>query len=159
MPALVYGRAMRRRGADRCRVEADNRMVGLVLVGHSPELVRGLAAMVAQASPGVPVAVAGGLADGRLGTSAPDVEAALRRCLAAAPEGILVLLDLGSAGMAVDIALEALHPTDAARVRVTDAPLVEGAVLAAVAAGSGASLPDVAEAAERGRSAPKRPAD
>lgn len=140
-------------------METDIRMVGLVLVGHSAELVRGLAAMVAQAAPGVPVSVAGGLGDGRLGTSAPDVETAVRGCLAAAPEGILVLLDLGSAGMAVDIALEALAAPDAARVRVTDAPLVEGAILAAVAAGSGADLPAVAEAADRGRSAPKRPAD
>jgi dihydroxyacetone kinase phosphotransfer subunit len=133
-------------------------MVGLVLVAHSADVVRGLAAMVAQASPEVPVETSGGLGDGRLGTSAPDVEAALRRCLDAAPDGVLVLLDLGSAGMAVDIALEALSPDDLFRIRVTEAPLVEGAVHAAVTAASGADLEGVEEAAVRGGQAPKRPA-
>ena len=50
-------------------------MVGLVLVGHSAEVVAGLAAMVRQAAPGVPVETAGGLSGGRLGTSGPDVAA------------------------------------------------------------------------------------
>lgn len=131
--------------------------VGLVLVAHSAEVARGLAAMVAQAAPGVPVETSGGLGDGRLGTSAPDVEAALRRCLGAAPGGVLVLLDLGSAGMAVDIALESLAPGELGRVRVTEAPLVEGAVHAAVTAASGADLAAVEEAAVRGGQAPKRP--
>ena len=134
-------------------------MVGLVLVAPSADLVRGLAARVAQAAPGVPVETAGGLGDGRLGTSAPDVEAAVRRCLDAAPGGVLVLLDLGSAGMAVEIALESLAPVDVWRVRVTEAPLVEGAVHAAVTAASGADLAAVEAAAVRGGQAPKRPSD
>lgn len=134
-------------------------MIGLVLVAHSADLVRGLASMVAQAAPGVPVEAAGGLGDGRLGTSAPEVEAALRRCLAAAPEGVLVLLDLGSAGMAVDIALESLAAMDQLRVRVTEAPLVEGAVHAAASAAFGADLAAVEAAAVRGGRASKRPSD
>lgn len=134
-------------------------MVGLVLVAHSAELVRGLAKMVAQAAPAVPVEAAGGLDEGRLGTSAPEVEAALRRCLRASDGGVLVFLDLGSAGMAVDIALESLAAGEAARVRVTEAPMVEGAVHAAVAAATGANLASVEGAAVRGGHAPKRPAD
>ncbi len=133
-------------------------MVGLVLVAHSAELVRGLAAMVRQAAPAVPVEGAGGLSHGRLGTSAPDVAAALARALAAGEDGVLVFLDLGSAGMAVELALETLEPGDRRRIRVTDAPIVEGAVHAAIAAAAGDDLDAVVAAADLGGRAPKRPA-
>ena len=96
-------------------------MVGLVLVGHSAEVVRGLVAMVAQAAPGVPVAGAGGLSGGRLGTDATEVSRALASALAAAgDDGVVVLLDLGSASMALEIALEGLddeRPGARGRVR------------------------------------------
>jgi PTS hybrid protein len=135
-------------------------MVGLVLVGHSAEVVRGLAAMVRQAAPGVPVEVAGGLSGGRLGTSGPDVAAALRRALdATRGRGVVVLLDLGSAALALDIALEDLDPADRARVRVTEAPFVEGAVVGAVAAAGDADADVVVAAAEGAMRMPKLPRD
>lgn len=133
-------------------------MVGLVLVGHSAELVGGLARMLAQAAPAVPLEVAGGLPGGRLGTSGPDVAAALRRALErGGADGVLVLLDLGSAGMALDIGLEGLDPGDRSRVIATEAPFVEGAVLAAVAASLGEDLRSVAAAAESATALPKLP--
>src|SRR6186997_3151196 len=93
-------------------------VVGLVLVGHSAALVDGLAAMVRQAAPGVPVETAGGLSGGRLGTSGPDVAGALRRALdAAAGDDVVVLLDLGSAALALDIALDDLDGAERERVR------------------------------------------
>jgi PTS hybrid protein len=135
-------------------------MVGLVLVGHSAEVVAGLAAMVRQAAPGVPVAVAGGLSGGRLGTSAPDVAAALRRVLAASGrDAVVVLLDLGSAALALDIALEELESEDRARVHVTAAPFVEGAIVGAVAAAGGAEADVVVAAAEGAMRMPKLPRD
>jgi len=135
-------------------------MVGLVLVAHSAELARGLGAMCAQAAPQVPVEAAAGLSHGRLGTSAPAVEGAVRRALArSGGDGALVLLDLGSAGLAVEMALEALAPDQLRLVDVTEAPLVEGAVLAAVAAGSGLDLGGVRRAAERAAAARKLPGD
>lgn len=134
-------------------------MVGLVLVAHSPELVAGLAAMVRQAAPGVAVSTAAGTERGSLGTSAPAVSVALREALEHSSEGCVLLLDLGSAGLSVEIALEELPPADRARVRVTGAPLVEGAVLAAVEADSGADLDAVVAAAERAASMPKLPWD
>ena len=116
-------------------------MVGLVLVAHSADVVRGVAAMVAQAAPGVPVDGAGGLSGGRLGTNGLEVADALRRVLAASGrDGVLVFLDLGSAAMAVDLALDELDPADRALVRLTEAPFVEGAVLAAVTAAGGAGI-------------------
>lgn len=133
-------------------------MIGLVLVAHSPEVVSGLRAMVAQAAPSVPCAGAGGTATGVLGTSAPAVEAALRDVLARS-EGAVVLLDLGSAALALEMALEALPAQERDRVVVSAGPLVEGAVLAAVEAASGALLASVAAAADNAASAPKLPGD
>jgi dihydroxyacetone kinase phosphotransfer subunit len=102
--------------------------------------------MVAQvAGPDVSLAIAGGTEDGRLGTSAPDISAAIRSVLGA--DGVLVLLDLGSAALSLEVALEDLSDAERAWVRISEAPLVEGAVMAAVQASIGASLDDVAAAA------------
>jgi len=105
--------------------------------------------MVRQAAPGVPIDGAGGLTGGRLGTSGVNVAAALRRAIdASGTSGVVVLLDLGSAALALDIALDGLDHAERALVRVTEAPFVEGTVLAAVAASGGADLDAVVTAAE-----------
>jgi phosphoenolpyruvate---glycerone phosphotransferase subunit DhaM len=133
-------------------------LVSLVLVSHSKDLAKGLRDMVVQvAGESVRVAAAGGTADGRLGTNAEAVLDALRATLAEDADGVLVLLDLGSAWLSVELALEELSDTDRARVQVSEAPLVEGAVLAAVQASVGASLMEVAAAAAGAASMPKAP--
>jgi phosphoenolpyruvate---glycerone phosphotransferase subunit DhaM len=122
-------------------------MVGLVLVSHSARLAEGLREMVAQvAGDDVPVAIAGGTEDGRLGTSAPLIVQAIRSALDAADEA-LVLVDLGSAVLSLELALDELDPSDRDRVRVSDAPLVEGAIVAAVQASVGSDIDEVADAA------------
>ena len=88
---------------------------------------------------------------------APRIESAIRSVLADGAEGAVVLLDFGSALLSLEVALEMLEPEDRARVRVSDAPLVEGAFLAGVQASTGASLDDVAEAARGWQSLPKVP--
>ena len=123
--------------------------MGLVLVSHSATLVDGLREMVDQvAGDGVPVATAGGTDDGRLGTSAPRIAEAIRTALRAGASDVLVLLDLGSAALSLELACEELDDADRARVRISEAPLVEGAVLAAVQASIGASIDEVVAAAE-----------
>jgi dihydroxyacetone kinase phosphotransfer subunit len=123
-------------------------LVGLVLVSHSGTLVEGLRDMVAQvAGDDVPVATAGGTEDGRLGTSAPNITAAIRAVLDGGADQALVLLDLGSAALSLELALEDLPDADRARVHVSEAPLVEGAILAAVQASVGAGIDEVATAA------------
>jgi len=132
--------------------------VSLVLVSHSKALAEGLRDMVAQvAGQDVRVAAAGGTADGRLGTNAEAVLDAIRTTLADDDDGVLVLLDLGSAWLSVEMALEDLTDTERARVRVSEAPLVEGAVLAAVQASVGATLAEVAAAAAGAAAMPKAP--
>jgi dihydroxyacetone kinase phosphotransfer subunit len=129
-----------------------------MLISHSGAVVEGLRDMVAQvAGDDVPVGIAGGTGDGRLGTSAPLISAALQTTLAASDGGVLVLLDLGSAALSLELALEDLDEADRERVRVTEAPLVEGSILAAVQASVGASLAEVAAAAEEATSMAKLP--
>lgn len=133
--------------------------MSLVLVSHSRTLVEGLQDMVAQvAGDEVRIAIAGGTEDGRLGTSAPTITAALREAIGPADaraDGVLVLLDLGSAALSLELALEDLEPDERAMVQVSNGPLVEGAVMAAVQASVGATLDEVAEAAAGALAVPK----
>jgi len=131
-------------------------LVSLVLVSHSKTLAEGLRDMVVQvAGDTVRIAAAGGTADGRLGTNAEAILEAIRAVDVG--DGVLVLLDLGSAWLSVEMALDELSETEHARVIVSEAPLVEGAVLAAVQASVGASLSEVAAAAAGAASMSKAP--
>jgi dihydroxyacetone kinase phosphotransfer subunit len=133
-------------------------LVGLVLVSHSALIAAGLRDMVAQvAGPDVPVTTAGGTDDGRLGTSAPRITEAIQAALDAGADQAIILLDLGSAALSLELALEDLTPDGRARILVSEAPLVEGAILAAVQASIGASLADVAEAAAGAATMSKMP--
>jgi len=118
--------------------------VGLVIVSHSPKLAEGVAELAVQMAPDVPIIPAGGTPDGRLGTDF----LAVTEAIAAADNGagVVVLFDLGSAHMTADMAVEALD--DPNRAQVADAPLVEGAVAAAVASAGGANQAAVTAAAE-----------
>jgi PTS hybrid protein len=126
-------------------------MVGIVLVCHSARLAIGLTELLAQlGTESVPICVAAGTADGRVGTSADLVAAAIRE--ADDGSGVVVIPDLGSAVLSVKVATEEEDPN---RVVMVDAPFVEGAVAAAVTAATGANLTDVVTAAEEARQIPK----
>lgn len=127
--------------------------VGLVLVSHSANLATGLAELAGQMAPDITLIPVGGTADGGIGTDFDAVSAALRS--AERGSGVVVLYDLGSAKMIADMAVEAMTGGQA---RVVDAPLVEGAVAAAVAAQGGAGLAEVADAAVRGAATEEAPA-
>jgi phosphoenolpyruvate---glycerone phosphotransferase subunit DhaM len=125
-------------------------MVGLVLVSHSATLAAGLKELITQLAADVIVVAAAGTDDGRIGTSPDAVTAALGE--ADAGDGVVVIPDLGSAVLSVRVALEDLPDLNAVLV---DAPFVEGAVSAAVTAGTGATLDEVVAAAEEARGIPK----
>src|SRR3954449_9325121 len=116
-------------------------MVNLVIVSHSSRLAEGVAELAAEMGGGeVAIEPAGGLDDGSIGTDAERVRAAVERVRS--PDGVLVLMDLGSALMSAEIALEMLE--DGGPVALSAAPLVEGAVAAAARARAGAALAEVA---------------
>lgn len=125
--------------------------VGIVLVSHSPQLAAGLAALAAQmAGPDVAIEPAGGTVDGSLGTSDHLVIEAIAR--ADRGSGVVILCDLGSA---VLTARHLMETRANGHTRLVDAPFVEGTVAAAVTASGGASLDEVAQAAEEARDARK----
>jgi phosphoenolpyruvate---glycerone phosphotransferase subunit DhaM len=128
--------------------------VSLVIVSHSARLAEGVAELAGQMAQGkVAIAVAGGTAEGELGTSVDKIIDALRQV--DGRDGILVLLDLGSAVMATEMAVEALTHEQGCQIVISPAPLVEGAVIAAVEASIGNSLQEVAEAAASAYTLPK----
>jgi dihydroxyacetone kinase phosphotransfer subunit len=123
-------------------------------VSHSERLAEGVAELAGQMAQGkVRIATAGGTAEGQLGTSVDKIIDALHK--ADSPDGILVLLDLGSAVMAAEMAVEVFTAASPHPVTISSAPLVEGAVIAAVEASIGNSLPEVAEAAISASTLPK----
>ncbi|MEU4510226.1 dihydroxyacetone kinase phosphoryl donor subunit DhaM [Nonomuraea wenchangensis] len=123
-------------------------MVGVVVVSHSAGLAREVVALVRGiAGEEVPVAAAGGTEDGGLGTSLDLVEAAVREVDQG--DGVLLVPDLGSS------VLTARLLEEPGRVVVADVPFVEGAVAAAVMAGTGMPLSDVLAAADEARAVRK----
>jgi phosphoenolpyruvate---glycerone phosphotransferase subunit DhaM len=127
-------------------------LVGIVVVSHSAELATGIADLANEmAGPDVRIELAGGAGNGRLGTS----EDLIRDAIKAADQGtgVVVLGDLGSAFLTVRSVLQS--GSNGNSVRVADAPLVEGAIAAAVSSSAGQSLDEVAGAAEETRGAKK----
>jgi PTS hybrid protein len=125
-------------------------MVGIVVVSHSAEIARGVVEMAGQmAGDDVRLEGAGGDSHGTLGTDEGRVRAAIRR--ADAGDGVAILADLGSAVLTIRHILESAN----GGLQLADAPVVEGAVAAAVVASMGLPLADVVKAAEEARDARK----
>jgi phosphoenolpyruvate---glycerone phosphotransferase subunit DhaM len=123
--------------------------VGVVFVSHSSRIAEGLVDLARQMAPSATLVAAGGTDDGRIGTSFDLVSNGIAE--ADAGEGVVVLCDLGSAILTAETALDFLDDEARARVRIADAPLVEGGVAAAVAAEAGEDLERVVTAAESAR--------
>ncbi|MCA9937233.1 MAG: PTS-dependent dihydroxyacetone kinase phosphotransferase subunit DhaM, partial [Anaerolineales bacterium] len=119
-------------------------MVGIVIVSHSAQLARGVQELMDQMTQGrVRVAIAGGMDDPEnpIGTDAMKVIAAIESVFDEA--GVVVLMDLGSALLSAETALDFLDPAQRDRVHLCEAPLVEGAIAAAVQAAVGSSAAQV----------------
>jgi multiphosphoryl transfer protein len=121
--------------------------VALVIVSHSAKLAEGVVELAREmGGEDVAIEAAGGMADppGAIGTDAMVVMEAIEKV--ASPDGVLVLMDLGSAVMSAEMAVE-MAGDDVRTALVADAPLVEGAVAAAATARGGVGLDEVAAAA------------
>ncbi|MGK3995329.1 phosphoenolpyruvate--protein phosphotransferase [Sorangium sp. So ce1024] len=119
--------------------------VGLVLVSHSRALAEATEALARQMTgESVAIACAAGAGEGgaELGTDATAIAAALERVCG--PAGAVVLMDLGSAILSAETALELVDPELGARTRLSGGPIVEGAVAAAVRAAAGGTVDQVA---------------
>jgi dihydroxyacetone kinase phosphotransfer subunit len=121
--------------------------VGIVIVSHSPKIAEGAADMVRQmVGESVPLAWTGGNPDGGLGTDVAAILAAIDRAWSEA--GVAILVDLGGAETNSEMAIEMLDAARRDKVVVCEAPIVEGAVMAATEASGGATLDAVRHTAE-----------
>ena len=94
----------------------------------------------------MPLSWSGGNADGGLGTHPAGIMAAIEAAWSNA--GVAVFVDLGGAETNSEMAIEMLGPPRSGLVSICNAPLVEGAVIAAAAACGGTSLARVVATAE-----------
>lgn len=124
---------------------SDRGSVGIVVVSHSPALAQAAVALARGlvAAVRAPVGVAAGAPGGGLGTDATAIAATIEE-IGSRSSGVLVLMDLGSAVMSAQVALELLDDDLAARTHLSTAPLVEGLIGAYCSAGIGADLEAVA---------------
>jgi phosphoenolpyruvate---glycerone phosphotransferase subunit DhaM len=127
-------------------------MVGLVLVSHSPRIAEGTAELVGQMAGEVEVVAVGGDADGGFGTDPERIRAAIENLDA---DGALIFMDLGSAVLSAETVLEMLSSEDREKVRLVDAPFVEGAFAAGVEASTGSDADECVEAAMEARTESK----
>jgi dihydroxyacetone kinase phosphotransfer subunit len=124
-----------------------NDKVSIVIVSHSADVAKGTADMVRQMVGGeVRVAFCGGNSEGGLGTDVAAIMTAIEAVYS--PKGVAVLVDLGGAETNSEMAIEMLSDGRGANVQICNAPIVEGAVMAATEAAGGASLDAVRATAE-----------
>jgi PTS hybrid protein len=119
--------------------------VGILVVSHSAAIATGTVELARQMAADVPMVAAGGTDDGGIGTSFEAIADGIQELAPA--DAVVVLCDLGSAYLTTDTALDFLDEADRDRVHVSQAPLVEGTVAAAVAAQTGGDVDAVLAAA------------
>ena len=128
-------------------------MVGIVIVSHSRLAAEGIRELAGQmAGPELSIIACGGLEDGEIGTDAIRIQQAIIQ--AESGDGVCLMVDLGSGIMSAETAMELLEMDDehaGIRVRIADAPVLEGSVAAAVSASAGDGLEAVIAAAEEAR--------
>ncbi|SDK02099.1 dihydroxyacetone kinase phosphoryl donor subunit DhaM [Sediminibacillus albus] len=112
--------------------------VGVVLISHSPKIVEGIKEIIRQVNKDVPIALAGGTDEGEIGTNIDKIITAIEE--ADSGKGVLLFFDIGSAKMNAEMAVEM---SEHEQVKIAEAPLVEGAYVAAVEAGIGKSMEEI----------------
>lgn len=121
-------------------------MFSIVIVSHSQKLAEGVVEVAKMMAHNVTVIAAGGKENGELGTSYEKIAAAINEVYT--DDGTAILMDMGSAVMTAEIILESM---DERRLKLIDAPIVEGAILAAIEAAAETSLEDLPEKMQQAR--------
>ncbi len=125
-------------------------MVGIVIVSHSEKVAEGVLELCKQMAANVPMAAAGGLPDGGIGTDFQRIYEAVEAVQS--EDGVAILFDMGSAIMTTEMVLESF---EGVTIKMADAPLVEGAIAAAVSSAIGMDLDNVLAAAKEAYSMSK----
>ncbi len=122
-------------------------MVSILIVSHSKKIADGTKELAEQMKQkDVEIRAVGGTAEGDIGTDPDAINAALEEINK--EDGVIILADLGSAVMSVNMVMDWLDEDVRKRVVLADAPIVEGAVFAAVESGLGNSISDILSSIE-----------
>ena len=124
--------------------KGGGKMVGIVVVSHSEAAARGAKEIAEQMAPEVKIEAAGGTSDLGIGTDLNKILEAIEKVYS--EDGVLIFFDLGSALMNTEMALELLEDSKREKIKIADAPLVEGAVVGAVECSMDKSLEEIEEA-------------
>ena len=116
-------------------------MVGIVIVSHSEKIAEGVKEVAEQMVPEVKIYSAGGTDDGRIGTDAMKISAAIENAFD--KDGVILLFDLGSSLMNAEMAIEFLDEDIKSKVEIIDAPLVEGTIVTAVYASMNKTIEEI----------------
>ena len=120
-------------------------MVGVLIVSHSKKAAEGIYELAVQmAGKDHSVVAVGGMEDGSIGTDAIRIKEGIEQ--ANGGDGVVLLADLGSGILSSQMAIDLLE--EDIPVQIADAPILEGAISAAVQAAIGGNLKEVIEAAE-----------
>lgn len=122
-------------------------MVGIVIVSHSQKLAEGVVEIAKMMADNIPIAAAGGMEDGSLGTSYDKIYDAIDSVYS--DDGVIILVDMGSAAMTAEMVMEDMSGRQ--NIQMLDCPLVEGAILAAVELSDGHTLETLVERIEDSR--------
>ena len=125
-------------------------MVGIVIVSHSQKVAEGALELCRQMAASVPMAAAGGLPDGGIGTDFQRIYEAVDAVQS--EDGVVILFDMGSAIMTTEMVLEEFQGVN---IKMADAPIVEGSIAAAISSAIGLPLEQVLQAAHEAGSLPK----
>ena len=125
-------------------------MVGIVIVSHSEKVAQGALELCRQMAASVPMAAAGGLPDGGIGTDFQRIYEAVDAVQS--EDGVVILFDMGSAIMTTEMVLEEFQGVN---IRMADAPIVEGSIAAAISSNIGLPIDQVLEAAKEAGSLSK----
>ncbi len=131
-------------------------LIGIVIVSHSHQLACGIKELALElARNDLRISTAGGMDEVALGTSAERIYQAILDVYT--EDGVLILFDLGGALFSTQVAIEMLQLHQQEKIKLSDAPIVEGAVVAAVEASLGHSLEQVSAAVDATRHMRKIP--
>ena len=125
-------------------------MGGIVIVSHSKNLADSVVEFTGLMAPDAKIAAAGGMEDGGFGTSFEKIQKAIESVYS--EEGVIVLMDMGSAVMTTEMVLDMFEPDT---VKMADCPLVEGAVVATINAVSGMKMDEILAALSQVAGTPK----
>jgi dihydroxyacetone kinase phosphotransfer subunit len=122
-------------------------MVGIVIVSHSAKIAEGIKELVSEmGNKEQKIIAAGGMMDGSIGTDAVRISEAITE--ADTGDGVVILVDLGSAVLSTNMALELLEEENSKKYLIADAPILEGAFSAVIQASCGSDLNEVLNSAQ-----------